>query len=64
MALAHAATTSQVALNWLLQRDEHVIVIPGATSPKHVRDNAAALAWTLRPEEFAAIDQASLPWKR
>jgi aryl-alcohol dehydrogenase-like predicted oxidoreductase len=64
IALSHGGTVSQVALNWLLQRDEHVIAIPGATSAGHVRENAEALRWSLRPDEFAAIDQASLPWKR
>jgi aryl-alcohol dehydrogenase-like predicted oxidoreductase len=64
IALSHGGTVSQVALNWLLQRDEHVIAIPGATSAGHVRQNAEALRWSLRPEEFAAIDRASLPWKR
>jgi aryl-alcohol dehydrogenase-like predicted oxidoreductase len=63
-ALSHGGTASQVALNWLLQRDEHVIAIPGATSAAHVRENAEALQWSLRPEEFAVIDQASSPWKR
>ncbi len=51
----------QVALNWLLRRDEHIIPIPGATSARHVRENAEALTWELSDEEFAAIDQASRP---
>jgi aryl-alcohol dehydrogenase-like predicted oxidoreductase len=59
VAEAHQVTVGQVALNWLLARDERVIVIPGATSPGHVRDNARALEWTLTAEEFAAIDVAS-----
>jgi aryl-alcohol dehydrogenase-like predicted oxidoreductase len=64
VALEHGGTVGQAALNWLLQRDPQIIAIPGATSAEHVRENAAALQWTLRPEEFAAIDKASLPWKR
>jgi aryl-alcohol dehydrogenase-like predicted oxidoreductase len=64
VAQVHGGTVSQAALNWLLQRDEHVIAIPGATSVKHARENAATLKWTLSPEEFAAIDQASSPWKQ
>jgi aryl-alcohol dehydrogenase-like predicted oxidoreductase len=61
--IAHARSKSvpQVALNWLLHRDEHIIPIPGATSARHVKENAEALTWELSDEEFAAIDQASRP---
>jgi aryl-alcohol dehydrogenase-like predicted oxidoreductase len=64
VARAHGGTATQAALNWLLQRDEHVIAIPGATSAKHARENAGTLSWSLTPEEFAAIDQKSAPWKQ
>jgi aryl-alcohol dehydrogenase-like predicted oxidoreductase len=56
-------SVSQIALNWLLRRDEHVIPIPGTTSPRHALENADTLSWELSPDEFAAIDQASFPWK-
>jgi len=61
--IAHKRSKSvpQVALNWLVRRDEHIIPIPGATSARHVQENAEALTWELSDEEFAAIDQASLP---
>ena len=59
---AHGASVSQVALNWLLQRDDHVIPIPGATSARHARDNADTLTWTLSNEEFVGLDHASAPW--
>jgi aryl-alcohol dehydrogenase-like predicted oxidoreductase len=52
---------SQVTLNWLLRRDPCIIPIPGATSARHARENAAALSWEMSDEEFAAIDQASFP---
>lgn len=61
VATARRATTAQVALAWLLQRDEHVIAIPGATRPEHVRENAGALSLELGEGEFAAIDRASAP---
>jgi len=64
VAGAHGASISQVALNWLMARDAHVIPIPGATKPRHAEDNLAALAWRLSEAEFDAIDQASAPWKR
>jgi aryl-alcohol dehydrogenase-like predicted oxidoreductase len=57
-------SVSQVALNWLLRRDEHVIPIPGATSVRHASENAGTLSWELSNDEFAAIDQASSPWKQ
>ena len=61
VAAAQDATTLQVALAWLLKRDDHVIAIPGATKPNHVRQNSRALTLELSDEEFAAIDRASTP---
>ena len=59
VARAHDASISQVALNWLLARDSHVIPIPGATKADHARANLDALAWRLSKTEFDAIDRAS-----
>jgi aryl-alcohol dehydrogenase-like predicted oxidoreductase len=59
IARAHNASISQVALNWLLARDSHVIPIPGATKPYHARANLDALGWRLSETEFDAIDRAS-----
>jgi aryl-alcohol dehydrogenase-like predicted oxidoreductase len=61
VAAARSATAAQVALAWLLKRDEHVIPIPGATGPEHVRENSGALSLDLSDEEFGAIDRASAP---
>jgi aryl-alcohol dehydrogenase-like predicted oxidoreductase len=58
----HEKSVSQVALNWLLHRDKHVIPIPGAISPHHAQEIANTLTWELSDEEFAAIDQASSPY--
>ncbi len=52
-------SVSQVALNWLLRRDEHVIPIPGTTSARHVLENVDTLSWELTEEEFAAIDEVT-----
>ncbi|MGA1975676.1 MAG: aldo/keto reductase [Conexivisphaerales archaeon] len=52
---------SQVTLNWMLRRDEHVIPIPGSTHANHALDNVDALIWRLSDDEFAAIDQVSSP---
>jgi aryl-alcohol dehydrogenase-like predicted oxidoreductase len=59
VAQAHQASVSQVALNWLLARDPHVIPIPGASKAAHAAENVAALGWVLTDDEFAAIDAAS-----
>jgi len=59
VAAAQGATVAQVALAWLLKRDDHVIPIPGATRPEHVRENSAALTLELSEEESAAIDRVS-----
>jgi pyridoxine 4-dehydrogenase len=61
VAAAQDATTLQVALAWLLKRDDHVIAIPGTTKPDHVRQNSRALTLELSDEQFAAIDRASTP---
>jgi aryl-alcohol dehydrogenase-like predicted oxidoreductase len=64
VAQERSRTASQVALNWLLRKDEHVIPIPGATSKHHALENADTLTWELSHDEFVAIDQASSPWKQ
>jgi aryl-alcohol dehydrogenase-like predicted oxidoreductase len=64
IASAHEKTIGQVALNWLLQRDEHIIPIPGSTNPGHVIENRGALDWQLNTDECALLDKVSLPWKK
>ena len=61
VAAARGATAAQVALAWLLKRDDHVIQIPGATRPEHIRENSADLTLELSEEESAAIDRVSAP---
>jgi aryl-alcohol dehydrogenase-like predicted oxidoreductase len=61
VAADRSATAAQVALAWLLKRDDHVIPIPGATRPEHVRENSGALTLELSEKEFAAIDRVSVP---
>jgi aryl-alcohol dehydrogenase-like predicted oxidoreductase len=61
VAAAQSATAAQVALAWLLKRDDRVIPIPGATRPEHIRENSGALSLELSEEEFAAIDRVSAP---
>ncbi len=56
---AHGATPRQVALRFLL-REESVFVIPKASTPEHVSENAGAGALPLSDPEIARID-AVLP---
>jgi aryl-alcohol dehydrogenase-like predicted oxidoreductase len=64
-AVAHkrGKSASQVALNWLLRRDKHVIPIPGTTNAHHALENIGTLTWELDDEDFAALDRASSPQK-
>jgi len=64
IAQQRGKSVSQVALNWLLRRDEHVVPIPGVTSKRHAIENADTLSWDLTRDEFAAIDQAYSRWKQ
>jgi aryl-alcohol dehydrogenase-like predicted oxidoreductase len=59
IATAHDAGISQVALNWLLARDPHVIPIPGATKPQHAQSNLGTRNWSLTAAEFDAIDRVT-----
>ena len=60
IAADHNATAAQVALAWLLQR-KNVMVIPKAGSEAHVRENHGALALRLTPEDLAALTRAFPP---
>ncbi len=57
IARARQKTVGQVALNWLLGKDEHIVVIPGSTSVAHLRENVGAVGWTLDDNELAALDR-------
>jgi aryl-alcohol dehydrogenase-like predicted oxidoreductase len=49
-------TKAQLALGWLLHRDERVIPIPGTTSVEHFRENMDASSLSLTSEQMARID--------
>jgi aryl-alcohol dehydrogenase-like predicted oxidoreductase len=50
------STPMQVALAWLLQRSPNILLIPGTSSVAHLRENLAAAALTLSPENLAELD--------
>jgi diketogulonate reductase-like aldo/keto reductase len=63
--LAHIGATrgcsaAAVALAWTI-RSGNVITIPESGSPAHVKENAAALALTLTPQELQTLDAAHPP---
>ena len=63
IATKHNATSTQIALSWLLHQD-NIISIPKATNPKHVKENRAALDIKLTEADIQAIDRAFKPPSR
>jgi pyridoxine 4-dehydrogenase len=54
----HGATPSQVALAWLLHRDEHILLIPGTSSVGHLEENVAAGELALDAEDLERLRPA------
>jgi aryl-alcohol dehydrogenase-like predicted oxidoreductase len=52
----HEATTTQVALAWLLARYERMLLIPGTSSVAHLEENMAAAELRLDDADLAALD--------
>jgi aryl-alcohol dehydrogenase-like predicted oxidoreductase len=52
------ATTSQVALAWLLRRSPVMMPIPGTGSVKHLEENMAAAGITLDDDTYAELEAA------
>jgi len=50
------ATPMQVALAWLLQRSPNILLIPGTSSPEHLRENLGAAALKLPTEIIANLE--------
>lgn len=50
------ATPMQVALAWLLQRSQNILLIPGTSSSAHLRENLAAAELKLSPEALAELN--------
>ena len=54
------ATPMQVALAWLRHRAPNILVIPGTSSVKHLRENLATARLELTPEVLAALDSIAV----
>ncbi|MEM8676113.1 MAG: aldo/keto reductase [Cyanobacteria bacterium P01_G01_bin.67] len=63
IAARHNATSTQIALAWLLHQDQ-VISIPKALDPKHIQENYAALEIELTAVDLQEIDRAFKPPSR
>jgi aryl-alcohol dehydrogenase-like predicted oxidoreductase len=50
------ATPMQVALAWLLARAPNILVIPGTSSPGHLKENLAAVDLELAKDVLAELD--------
>lgn len=50
------ATPRQVALAWLLRRAPNILLIPGTSSPEHLRENLKAAELVLPDEAMAELD--------
>ena len=53
-------TPMQVALGWLLQRSPNILVIPGTSSLKHLRENLQSATLQIPAEELSALDAMSI----
>ena len=61
IAERHGATTSQIALAWLLHRGDEIIPIPGTRHVAYVEQNAAAANLSLDGADMATLDRAFAP---
>ncbi len=55
VARKHGATSSQVALAWLLQRSPVMLVIPGTNSVAHLEENVAAAGLRLDEDDLVSL---------
>jgi aryl-alcohol dehydrogenase-like predicted oxidoreductase len=59
VAAKHDATPSQIALAWLLHRDERILLIPGTSSVAHLEENLAAADVNLDADDLADLDDVT-----
>jgi aryl-alcohol dehydrogenase-like predicted oxidoreductase len=58
ISTAHNKTPAQVALNWLISK-QNVIAIPGTKTAEHVEDSAGASDWRLTERESGELESAA-----
>jgi pyridoxine 4-dehydrogenase len=57
IAQKHRASVAQIALAWLLKRSPNILLIPGTSSPQHLRENLAAIQIELSDEDFSMLSK-------
>ncbi len=63
-AASLGATPMQVALAWLLQRSQNMLLIPGTSSLEHLRENLKAASLRIPAEILADLDSIGAGQKR
>ncbi|MBP0941318.1 aldo/keto reductase family oxidoreductase [Pseudomonas alliivorans] len=56
VATAMGASTLCVALAWLMQRGDNILLIPGTSAVAHLRENLSASSLVIPPELLAELD--------
>ncbi len=56
IAAKYSKTPAQVALNWLISK-QNVITIPKSATLEHVRENAGAVGWKLNREDIEVLEK-------
>ena len=60
LALKYQVTSSQIALNWLINyHGDTVVAIPGATKAKHAEENVGAMKFRMEEADMKRLDEAS-----
>jgi aryl-alcohol dehydrogenase-like predicted oxidoreductase len=57
VARRRGVSMPQLAVNWVLARDEVSVVITGSDSIEQFEDNRAALDWSLDDDELAILNE-------
>jgi pyridoxine 4-dehydrogenase len=63
IAASLGATPMQIALAWLLQRSPNILLIPGTSSRKHLRENLQAATLQIPSEVLANLNSIGKPEK-
>jgi len=56
LAREYNKTFAQICLNWLISK-KPVIVIPKAINIRHLKENAGAAGWRMKPEDYETINK-------
>jgi pyridoxine 4-dehydrogenase len=59
IAEKHGATIHQVALNWLLNHSDNILLIPGTSSVEHLEENMKATSIELTDEDISELNSIS-----